>query len=400
MARPRTIVINKDDLENLYLKKRLSLDLIASQFNCGKRTIFDRLHKYKIPIRYDKEREDITKEKLEDLYIDKKMSIGKIAQAFKCGKNTIWSKLCKYNVKKRTKSEASKGRCKIKIPEEIKSLYINNKLSISEIARRLNHCPKTISQRLHGHNITTGIRKIEISKKELKGLYIKDKMTIYQIGQKFGCDAVTILNRLKQYNIPARKKGESNIGRYRVEIPVVEIKNLYIERKTPISKMKKMFNCHATTMRKRLERCGVPIRSISEALKGNPSPMSGKHHTEETRKKLSALTVKQLASGRMKRKDTIIEKKIEEGLILNRIYYRKQVPLCGITVSDFYLPDYKLAIYTDGDYWHNLPTVKIRDEKQNKILEGNGYQVLRFWEHEINESIVECISRVKDFIKV
>jgi len=398
MARPRVIKISKDKLRYFYLVKKLSPIEIARKFNCSGRTIFARLYEYKIPIRHDRERNDITEEKLRDLYLDKKMSIGKIAGMFKCSKGTIWAKLCQYNIDARTKSEANKGKYKIEIPEEIKSLYINDKLSISKIAKRFNCCCKSISQRLHDYNIATGIRKIEIPKKELEDLYIRNKMTIYQIGKKFGCDGMTILNRLNQYDIPIRKKGELRLEKYKVEIPKKEVKNLYIGKKIPVSKIKKIFNCSATTLRKRLERYGVPIRNISEALKGNPSPMKGKHHTEETRRKLSMLTVRQLASGKMKRKDTSIEIKIEEELKRNHICFQKLVSLCGITVPDFYLPNYRVAIYIDGDYWHNLPVVKHRDEKQNRILEQKGYQVLRFWEHEINRSASDCVKKVKEYI--
>ncbi len=397
MARSK-IKISKDKLKDLYLNKKLSLDLITREFCCSERTIFARLYEYKIPIQYDKKRDDITKERLKYLYLYKKISIGKIAGIFKCSKGTIWSKFCQYNIKARTKSEANKGKYKIKIPEGIKSLYMNDKLSISEIAKRFNCCCKSISQRLRDLNIVTGIRKIEISKKELEDLYIRNKMNIYQIGKKFGCNEITILNRLNQYNIPIRKKGQLTLEKYRIKIPKEKVKNLYIRKKIPISKIKNIFNCSATTLHKRLERYGIPIRNVSEALKGNPSPMNGKHHTDETRKKLSMLTVKQLASGMMKRKDTSIEIKIEEELKRNHIYFQKHVSLCGITVPDFYLSNYKIAIYADGDYWHNLPVVKNRDEKQNRILIQKGYQVLRFWEHEINRSAGECVNKVKECI--
>lgn len=398
MARPK-IEISRDKLKDLYLNKKLSLDLITKEFCCSERTIFARLYEYKIPIRYDKERNDVTEEKLKDLYLDKKMSIGKIAEMFKCSKGTIWAKLCQYNINVRTKSEANKGKYKIEIPEEIKSLYINDKLSISKIAKRFNCCNRTISQRLHNYNIATGIRKIEIPKKELEDLYIRNKMNIYQIGKKFDCNEVTILNRLRQYNIPIRKKGELAMEKYRIEISAERAKNLYVDKKLPISEIKKLFYCHHETLRKRLLRSGISIRNISEALKGKPSTFKGKHHTLETRKKLSILTVKQLASGKMKRQDTTIERKIEEGLKKNHIYYKKYIPLCNITVADFYLPKYKLVIYADGDYWHSLSLVKNRDKKQNIILKQNGYQVLRFWEHEINRSVGECVNKIKEYIK-
>jgi very-short-patch-repair endonuclease/predicted DNA-binding protein YlxM (UPF0122 family) len=345
-----------------------------------------------------KGKKNITKKELGELYIDKKLSIRKIAQIFNCGPNLIWAKLYQFNIKVRTKSEANKGGYKIKIPEEIKSLYINDKLSISKIAKRFNCCCKSVSQRLHDYNITTGIRKIEIPQKELKDLYIKNKMTIYEIGEKFNVSGCTILNRLKYYNISRRTKSELNTGKYRVEIPIEKTKNLYIDKKMPISEIKKLFNCHHETLRKRLLRFGIPIRDISEALKGKPSTFKGKHHTLATKKKLSVLTVKQLASGKMKRQDTAIERKIGKGLKESQIYYQKHVPLCNITVADFYLPKYSLAIYADGDYWHNLPLVKNRDEKQNIILKQNGYRVLRFREYEINKSIDDCVRRIREQI--
>ncbi len=399
MARSRIIKISKDKLRHLYLVKKLASIEIAREFKCSERTIYRRLYEYKIPIRHDRKRNDITEEKLRDLYLDKRMSIGKIAEIFKCSTGTIWVKLCQYGIGVRTKSEANKGNYKIEIPEEIKSLYLNDKLSISKIAKRFNCCHKTISQRLHGYNIATGIRKIEISKKELEGLYIRNRMTIYQIGEKFSCDGVTILDRLRQYHIPIRKRGELAMKKYRIEIPEEIIRDLYIKKKIPISQIKKIFNCSATTLHKRIGRYDIPIRNISEALKGNPSPMKGKHHTKETRKKLSMLTVRQLASGTMKKKDTSIEIELEEELKRNNIYYQKQIPLCNVTVADFYLPKYKIAIYADGDYWHNLPVVKNRDAKQKRTLEGNGYHVLRFWGHEIHKSAGECVNRIKEYSK-
>ena len=183
MARPRIIKISKNTLTYLYLVKKLSPLQIANKFNCGERTIYTRLYEYNIPMRYKNRRLDITKDRLKELYITRKLSIHKIAQIFNCSSGTIWMKLCQFGIEVRTKSEANKGKYKIEIPEKIKLLYMNDKLSISEIAKRFNCCCKTISQRLRDYNIVTGIRKIEIPKKELEDLYIRNKMTIYQIGK-------------------------------------------------------------------------------------------------------------------------------------------------------------------------------------------------------------------------
>ena len=342
---------------------------------------------------------DITEDKLKELYVNRKLSIRKIAKIFNCVPSTIWTKLCQFNIQTRTKNEANIGKYQIKISKKrLKYLYVNKESDTIELAEKFNCSGTTILKRLYRYDIPIRRIRINIPRNKLKHLYVNKKKTIYQIAKKFNCNSVTILNRLNQCNIPIRKKGEVREENREIKIPKNKLKYLYIDKGLTISEIIKMFNWSRGTVYKRLRRYDF-IRSVSEALKGNLSPMKGKHHTLETRKKISEATVKQLASGRMPRRDTSVEVKLGQELENNNLYYQKQVPLCNITVVDFYLPEYKIVIYVDGDYWHNLSKVNYRDKNQNKILEENGYKVLRFWEHEINKSARECISRIMKYIK-
>lgn len=93
-------------------------------------------------------------------------------------------------------------------------------------------------------------------------------------------------------------------------------------------------------------------------------------------------------------KDTKIELKMEAELQRRGINYQKQVPLCKIARVDFYLPEYRMIIQCDGDYWHNLQKVKERSIKQDKVLTFNGFNVYRFWEHEIKKSVESCVDKL------
>ena len=95
-----------------------------------------------------------------------------------------------------------------------------------------------------------------------------------------------------------------------------------------------------------------------------------------------------------KYRETSIEIKVEQELIKRGINYQKQVPLCNIAVVDFYLPEYRIVIQCDGDYWHNLPGRQDRDRQQDAVLTFNGFNVCRFWEHEINESVEKCLNKI------
>lgn len=80
---------------------------------------------------------------------------------------------------------------------------------------------------------------------------------------------------------------------------------------------------------------------------------------------------------------------------------------------DVVFPEGRVAVFLDGCFWHGCPTcghvpskngdfwrAKIarnqeRDIRQADALVAVGYRVIRFWEHEIQSSGAECISRLR-----
>ena len=65
-------------------------------------------------------------------------------------------------------------------------------------------------------------------------------------------------------------------------------------------------------------------------------------------------------------------------------------PVAGILV-DFYIPEYKLTIEVDGDYWHSFPHVKERDSYRDAHLHDRGYKVLRIKESELLEVDIDYL---------
>jgi len=94
-----------------------------------------------------------------------------------------------------------------------------------------------------------------------------------------------------------------------------------------------------------------------------------------------------------KKKNTLIEIMMEQELIKNKIPYMKQVPVEGIALVDFLLPN-KIIIQCDGDYWHSKEKNKGKDIAQDTVLTFRGYKVFRFWEHDIKKSTEKCIKRI------
>lgn len=83
---------------------------------------------------------------------------------------------------------------------------------------------------------------------------------------------------------------------------------------------------------------------------------------------------------------------------------------------DFYFPDAKIAVFTDGCFWHGCPrcghipkannpfwAAKIernrrRDAEKTDSLNDMGVYSLRFWEHELKEDPSGCIVRLKGIV--
>lgn len=57
-----------------------------------------------------------------------------------------------------------------------------------------------------------------------------------------------------------------------------------------------------------------------------------------------------------------------------------------------------IAIFIDGDYWHNLPNVREKDKMQDKNLVNNGFVVYRFWEHQIKANIEQCLNPLNQLL--
>ena len=141
--------------------------------------------------------------------------------------------------------------------------------------------------------------------------------------------------------------------------------------------------------RNKISRKLMGHKHSEETLKKMRKPH--KPFTEEQKQKMKEAKIN---NPNRKFKETSIELKIEIELLRRGINYQKQVPLCKIAIVDFYLPEYRIVIQCDGDYWHNRPGAKERDERQDKVLTFNGFNVYRFWQHEINESPEKCINKL------
>lgn len=168
-------------------------------------------------------RKDITPKLLKKLYLKKLLSKKEIASLLKCNITTIHKKMEKFGIPARNQIEAVRIAMRkqiIKIPKsQLENLYLKKKLSISEIAKKLNYDRSIIKRELEGHRILLRTqsevvslrrKKERIKKMVLKKFYYKDRLTQEQIAKKLGKSKEHISILMKEYGLKTRKRSETS----------------------------------------------------------------------------------------------------------------------------------------------------------------------------------------------
>ncbi len=122
---------------------------------------------------------------------------------------------------------------------------------------------------------------------------------------------------------------------------------------------------------------------------------------------------------KIKSKGTKPELKLRKVLWKLGYRYRKNVKKLPGS-PDIVFAKFKLAIFVDGEFWHGynweekkldiktnrdfwIPKIERnmqRDRKNNRLLMEKGWHVLRFWEKEIKNDLLGCISKIVDNIQL
>lgn len=128
--------------------------------------------------------------------------------------------------------------------------------------------------------------------------------------------------------------------------------------------------------------------------------------SDESKQKMLEGNAKKLRSNM-----TAPEKKVETLLQEMELEHDAQKVL-GSFIYDFCLPQYRILIEVDGDYYHGHPDkyekddlnhlqkkIKRNDLKKDMMASGSNYKLLRFWECDINDNIKQVKKIIMEHIK-
>ena len=258
---------------------------------------------------------------------------------------------------------------KINIPKDILGdLYENQGLSIAKIALELGCSTTPIHRLLREYQIRIRIiseakEKFKISKQELKNLYLKQKLSTEQIAQRYDCSHATIVNRMKKYGIKSR----GHLGLTRpIRISKEKLEYLYYTRRLSLVKIAKILHCSASGLERKMKNFKIKTRPISQrACKHKKKNFDGSL-TEKAYMigfRLGDLNV-------CKSKNVIVvrcssTKRAQISLIKNLFS-----PYGGISTSKAKRGTYEIYVFLDQSFKFLLPK---EDKISNWIIKSNKY---------------------------
>jgi very-short-patch-repair endonuclease len=103
-------------------------------------------------------------------------------------------------------------------------------------------------------------------------------------------------------------------------------------------------------------------------------------------------------AGSVVQKATNIENQFRYALLRKGLDFIEQANI-GPWSCDFLLPDHKIVIEADGEYWHSIPKTIMKDRRKDLWLRSKGYSVLHFEGKRISADPDGCINKVIQLIE-
>jgi len=160
------------------------------------------------------------------------------------------------------------------------------------------------------------------------------------------------------------------------------------------------------------EKRAIEIKEkLSKKMKGKytgeKNPFYGKHHDRRTRRLMSLAQARRKNHFQSSLETLLYETLKRAGISTKRQFHVDLKATKGrfSTIVDLAIPEKKIAIYCDGCYWHSCPIcfdhevrrgIRGADALVTKRLKALGWQVFRFWEHEIREDIEKCVETIRE----
>ena len=264
----------------MYLDKKMGSPEIAEKLDVCGSSVIDWLEMYGVRIRTRSEArrpdgKQLSEEELKRMYVDERMPISAIARKIGAGISTARGWLCKYKIPRRSRSEAALSADFVEpIKEQLERWYVAEGKNISRISEETKIPRRKISSLLG----KCGIPKKNLSeaqlphfvqptKEQLCQWYSAEKHSAKAIAEKLGVTDTLIYGLLRKYKIPVNNPAKTGYSTKRIQpVSKEQLQELYVGHRKTIEEVGKELGVSKGTAKRWLHQYGIPSRDYSEVL--------------------------------------------------------------------------------------------------------------------------------------
>ena len=160
-------------------------------------------------------------------------------------------------------------------------------------------------------------------------------------------------------------------------------------RKTHANPMKDLETCKKmSNTRKRKIKDGIIVFSKIDRER-NAKQMRINRHNEDFNKKMFLSLTKQISNPHKMVKQFLLSKQLNNFITnLPMLFGNTWGSIDEASEKD------KIAIFVDGEYWHNYPKGRRWDKYCTTFLKNKGWRVIRIWAKQINKDSLEKLLSV------
>ena len=354
-------MLSKEELYDLYIIQKMPIKDIIKKYDIPNATLYRLLKQHGINVNRSAE---ISKEELYDLYITQNLPLWKIGEMFNCDRKAV-ARLCKkYNIEK------------VYITEDDVINAFNNSKSYVEMAEKLNTTPNTCSKycKKYGVKYDYLVKDKYYSNEtynSIKELSENKKLSIREIEKELNIPRKYISDIIKSNNIYSISFNGLNTYTRNIDNHILEILN---NKEGLINYIKENNIVSANHLSRKLNiSCTMACHKCSEYGIYDMFP-------------------KQSSS-----EENYISDYIDN--YFNVIKNNRTI-LNGKEI-DIYIPELKIGIEFNGDYWHNEKFVYSKYHQEKSLLaEDKGIFLYHIFEYEWNTKQDQIINQLHNILGI
>lgn len=247
-----------------YLRRGQSADALAAELGCSSQKVRDDLRRHGLTLRPQRQTaaglDALGDDGLRRLYVEERLSLAEIAERAGCSRAAVGKRLRQAGITARPRGGRARPLDESDVADRIRDLYVEQGLSVVEIARRLGRSRDWVVARLDRYGMARpGWQKKPrpaLPAARLRRLWVDERRSVPEVAEHFGVPADWVRAELARHAISRPRRPPRGL----TPLTATVLEDLYVRRGLTATQIAGRVGGSPTRVVEALERVGIPRR--------------------------------------------------------------------------------------------------------------------------------------------